>query len=402
MLKDKKIIVAVTGSIAAYRAGDICRSLVRTGASVTVIMTRAAQHFIGPATFAGLTGREPVTDLFAKGFAHLEAVRGADILVIAPATANIMAKLAAGIADDIVSTAVLAADCPVLICPAMNERMWLANATQQNVKKLNSLGYEVIGPTLGDLSCGDVGWGRLEATDKIIAAVTNRVQSAGRLSGRKILVTAGPTREYLDPVRFISNPSSGKLGYAIAEEAARRGAETILISGPTALRPPGNVEFIPIVSAADLNEAALACFDRVDAVVMAAAVADHRFARRSPGKIDKEHWPDELKTVENPDILAQLGTQKKSRVLVGFAAQTEDLSARGRAKLTAKNLDLLVATKVGFDEGFDRDEIDAIIIDRQGEETLDLIGKKDLAALLLDRLSSLFTTPPVFANLKDG
>ncbi|MDP1808034.1 MAG: bifunctional phosphopantothenoylcysteine decarboxylase/phosphopantothenate--cysteine ligase CoaBC [Actinomycetota bacterium] len=402
MLKDKKIAVAVTGSIAAYRAADICRSLVKGGASVTVLMTRAAQHFIGPTTFAGLTGRQPVTDLFASGFAHLEAVKNADILLIAPATANIIAKLAAGIADDIVTTAVLAADCPVLICPAMNEKMWLAKATRQNLKTITALGYEVIGPTLGDLSCGDVGWGRLEETERIVAVVTNRIQRAGRLKDKKLLVTAGPTREYLDPVRFISNPSSGKMGYAIAEEAARRGGETILISGPTALTPRRDLEFVPIVSAAELNEAVQSYFDRVDAVVMTAAVADHRFAQRSVEKIAKEHFPDEFKLVKNPDILAQLGALKNGRVLVGFAAQTEGLSDHGREKLTAKNLDLLVAVKVGFNEGFDRDEIDAVLIDKNGEEPLGLTGKKELAMIILDRLSLFFTTPPTFANLKDG
>jgi len=402
LLKNKRIVLAVTGSIAAYRAADICRLLLKSGADVTILMTGAAQHFIGAATFAGLTGRQPVTDLFEGGFVHLEATKGADMFLIAPATANCMAKLAAGIADDVVSTAVLAADCPVLIFPAMNEKMWLAKATRQNLRNLITLGYEVIGPAQGDLACGEAGWGRLEAPDRILAAVINRVRNAGRLKNRRFLVTAGPTREYLDPVRFISNPSSGKTGYAIAEEAARRGGKTILVSGPTALVPSRNLEFAPIVSAMELNEAVNLNYDRVDAVIMTAAVADHRFAQQSAEKLDKEHFPDKLEFVRNPDILAQLGARKKDRVLVGFAAQTEDLRERGREKLKAKNLDLLVATKVGFDEGFGRDEIDAILIDRAGEEPLGMIEKSELAIKILDRLSLFFTTPPIFANLEDG
>jgi len=392
LLNGKKIVLAVTGSIAAYRAADICRFFVRNGAKVNVLMTRSAQQFVGAATFGGLTGERPITDLFAGGYSHIETVANADLMLIAPATANIMAKLAAGIADDIVTTTVLAADCPVMIAPAMNEKMWLSAATRRNAATLCSLGYEMIGPGKGDLACGDIGWGRLAAIEAIENAVVSRIRSGGQLKSKKILVTAGPTREYLDPARFISNPSSGKMGFGVAEEAARRGGQTILVSGPTALAPSRRLRFVPIGSAIELREAILEEYDSVDAVVMTAAVADHRFAQTSTSKIDKNDISANFKLEKNPDILAELGLTKNRQILVGFAAQTHDLALNGRTKLNAKNLDLLVATKVGFNQGFGEDAIHAIIIDRDGDENLGLIGKQDLAARIIDRIAAALTS----------
>lgn len=384
MLKDKKIVLAVTGSIAAYRAADICRLLIKGGAAVTVLMTQAAQQFIGAATFAGLTGSRPVMGLFDGGFAHIDAAKDAEVILVAPATANIMAKLAAGIADDIVTASILAADCPIIICPAMNDKMWRAEATQRNLRELTALGYEVVGPDQGDLACGDSGWGRLAEVERVEAAVVGRVSHSKQLEGRRLLVSAGPTREYFDPVRFISNPSSGKMGYAVAREASSRGARVVMVSGPTSLAADRSWEFVPVESASQMRDAVLRRFDKVDAVIMTAAVADHRFSSRPGEKIDKDSWPDEIKLVRNDDILAELGKAKVRQFLVGFAAQTEDLPEHGREKLESKNLDLMVATKVGKEKGFGEDMIEAVLIEKTKTEALGIIDKKELAAKILD------------------
>lgn len=393
MFRDRKIILAVCGSIAAYRAAEICRFLTKSGATVTVLMTGSAQRFIGAATFEGLTGRPPVTELFGGGFTHLQAGGGGDLLVIAPATANIMAKLAAGIADDIVTATVLASDCPVMICPAMNEKMWFAKATQRNVRNLATLGYEIIGPAMGDLACGERGWGRLEDLADIEAAIANRVRHHAQLSDKHILVTAGPTREYMDPVRFLSNPSSGKTGFGVAEEAARRGGSTTLISGPTALTPSRRLDFIPIETAEELRLAVDQRYSRADAVVMTAAVADHRFERSVEYKIDKDRLPESLTLIRNPDILAELGRTKAKQVLIGFAAQTDDLIGHGLEKLTAKNLDLIVATKVGRGRGFGEDTIEATLVGRDTIRELGLVEKKELAVAVVDALATMLFAP---------
>jgi phosphopantothenoylcysteine decarboxylase / phosphopantothenate---cysteine ligase len=394
LLKGKNIAVGVTGSIAAYRAIDLCRFLIKQGAAVNVMMTPSAQRFIGPPTFAGLTGSPPLTDLFSGGFPHLTVAKEADLLVVAPATANIIAKLAAGIADCPVSLTALGAKCPVIVCPAMNDKLWSAAATRRNVGTLRALGYEIVGPVEGDLACGDTGQGRLSDNKSIEAAVVNRLNSAGQLRGKKVLVTAGPTREHLDPVRFLSNGSSGKTGYRIAEEAARRGAEVTLVSGPTALRALDRLDYVPVVAAADLQREVEVRFADVDAVIMTAAVADQRFASRSDRKLPKMELPPSPDLIENPDILRALSRVKTKQILVGFAAQTEDQADRGRTKLVAKGLDFIVSTRVGFNEGFGDDAIEASIVDSDSEQPLGLIEKRDLASAVIDKLAGILLERP--------
>ncbi len=386
----KRIALGVSGSIAAYKAAELSRRFVKRGVEVQAVFSRSATNFIGPATFSGITGHEPVLDLSGAGFTHLDVTRGLDALVIAPATANIIAKLAAGIADCAISTIVLAAECPVIICPAMNESMWFSLANQRNVETLRSLGYELIGPGKGDLACGDQGWGRLADIDEIEEAVVGRLRGAERFAGRRFVVTAGPTREYLDPVRFLSNPASGKTGYAVADELARRGGETVLISGPTHLRPSGLVRFIPVETAEQMRDSVNQHFSDADALVMTAAVSDHKFSETAAAKIEKDALPRSLSLERNPDILAEIGALKTdAQVLIGFAAQTEDLAAAGRRKLAAKNLDLIVCTKVGFGEGFATDDIEALLVQGEDERKLGRISKRALAGEIADELEAL-------------
>lgn len=386
----KRVVLGVSGSIAAYKAAELSRRLVLREIDVPTVLSRSARNFIGPATFAGITGREPVTDLSTAAFTHLDLVEEADAFVIAPATANILGKLAAGIADCALTTSVLAAKCPIMICPAMNETMWFSRVNQRNVSTLASLGYELIGPQCGSLACGDDGWGRLASVDAIERAIVERLESTEQLAGRKFIVTAGPTREYLDPVRFLSNPSSGKTGYAIAEELARRGGETILISGPTSLRPSGLLRFIEIESALELRDAIGDHFVDAHAVVMTAAVADHRFAHTVQKKIAKEQLSDTISLERNPDILRELGAQKaRGQVLVGFAAQTHDMERSARQKLVDKNLDLLICTKVGRQEGFGVDQLEALMLTKEDVQDLGFIEKRVLAGKLADALAAL-------------
>ncbi len=388
----KRIALGVSGSIAAYKAAELSRRFVKRGIDVQAVFSRSATNFIGPATFSGITGHAPVLDLSGSGFTHLDVTRGLDALVIAPATANIIAKLAAGIADCAISTIVSAAECPVIVCPAMNESMWFSLANQRNVETLRGLGYELIGPGKGDLACGDAGWGRLADIEEIEEAVVVRLQGAESFAGRRFVVTAGPTREYLDPVRFLSNPASGKTGYAVADELARRGGETILISGPTHLRPNGMVRFIPVETAEQMRASVKQYFNDADALVMTAAVSDHKFSETAPTKIEKDALPRSLSLERNPDILAEIGaTKTDAQVLIGFAAQTEDLAAAGRRKLAAKNLDLIVCTKVGFGEGFATDDIEALFVQGEEERKLGRISKRALAGEIADELEILLS-----------
>lgn len=387
----RAVAVCVTGSIAAYKAADLCRRFVKRGLEVRPVMTETALRFIGPATFSGITGRRPVTDIFEPGRSHIDVTENLDVLVIAPATANTIAKLAAGLADCAVTTTVAAADCPIIICPAMNERMWRSAANRRNIAGCEELGYEIIGPADGDLACGGVGQGRLAGLGQIEAAVLRRLKSTRRLRGRKFIVTAGPTREYMDPVRFLSNPSSGKTGYAVADELSRRGGEVILISGPTNLTPPGRVKLIRVESAREMREEIAGAFADATALIMTAAVADHRFAAVSEKKVAKDDIPATVTLERNPDILREMGERKKpGQTIVGFAAQTHDAEESGRKKLTEKKVDLMVCTKVGPGVGFGAEDIEAIFISKDKAETLGKIDKKDLAAALADMLESVY------------
>jgi phosphopantothenoylcysteine decarboxylase / phosphopantothenate---cysteine ligase len=346
MLSGKRIVLGVTGGIAAYKAAELCRLFVRAGAQVRVVMTEAAKEFVAPLTFQTLSGNRVYDGLFAASghysVDHVGLAQEADLVVVAPATANCLGKIAAGIADDLLATTVMAARCPVILAPAMNTAMYENPVTRQNMEKLLALGYVFVEPEEGELACGDSGRGRMAAVDDIFAAASRLLLPVRDWAGIQLLVTAGPTREPLDPVRYLTNHSSGKMGYAVAEEAAKRGARVTLISGPVNLRPPAGVETIQVTTALEMHQAVLGLFPETDVVIKAAAVADYRPATARETKI-KKGGDMSLPLVRNPDILAELGRLKQKQVLVGFAAETDHLAENATAKLTGKNLDMIVA-----------------------------------------------------------
>lgn len=400
-MKGKLITLGVTGSIAAYKAAEVASLLNKAGADVHVIMTASAQKFVAPATFAALTGNPVQTDLFAgtdgPGGAggpllpHIELAK-ADLLVVAPATANILARAAHGLADDLLSTTILAAPGPVLFCPAMNVQMYRNPVTQANLTALKKYGYHVMEPGKGPLACGEQGEGRLPEPPEIVAEIARLLGPAKDLQGLAVLVTAGGTREPIDPVRFISNRSSGKMGYALARAAATRGADVTLVSAPTALAVPGGVKIILVETARQMFDAVQEHFPRMDIVIKAAAVADYRPARTAEQKIKKEGESLVVELVKNPDILLELGRRKKpGQVLVGFAAETENLLANARRKLEEKNVDLLVANDVTRPgAGFGTDTNVVKLIYRDGKVVdLPLMEKTVLADRILDAVLAL-------------
>jgi phosphopantothenoylcysteine decarboxylase / phosphopantothenate---cysteine ligase len=352
--QNRTVVLGVGGGIAAYKACEVARLVVKGRGTVRVTMTPAATRFVGPLTFQAISGAPVLVDLLDAAseatYGHLALARAADLVVIAPATADLLARIRAGMADDAVTTTVLAATCPVLVAPAMNTRMWRNAVTQENLAALRARGFHVVGPGAGELADGDVGEGRLAEPDEI-AMAASRLLGNLDLAGRRVLVTAGPTREPIDPVRFISNPSSGKMGYAIAHVAARRGAEVALVSGPTALADPAGVKVIPVETAEQMARAVEAEAGGMDLFVGAAAVSDYRPQRASPSKIKKGDRDETLVLSRTPDILAGLGARfagkRDAPVLVGFAAETDDVIAHAREKLKRKGCDLVVANKVG-------------------------------------------------------
>jgi len=393
--------LGVTGSIAAYKAAELASLLSKAGADVHVIMTASAQKFVAPATFATLTGNPVQTDLFAGTdglggaggplLPHIELAK-ADLLVVAPATANILAKAAHGLADDLLSAALLAAPGPVLFCPAMNVHMYRNPATQANLAALKKYGHHVLEPGKGPLACGETGEGRLPEPPEIVAEIARLLGPAKDLQGLSVLVTAGGTREPIDPVRFLSNRSSGKMGYALAGAAAVRGADVTLVTAPTALAVPGGVKAVLVETAQQMFEAVLEHFPRADIVIKAAAVADYRPARTAAQKIKKEGETLVIELVKNPDILLELGRLKKpGQVLVGFAAETENLLANARRKLEKKNVDLLVAndvTRPGAGFGADTNLVKLIYRDGRVVD-LPLMKKTELAHRILDAALAL-------------
>jgi len=391
MLKGRKIVLGVTGGIAAYKAAELVRELVRAGAEVFVVMTRNAQAFITPLTFQTLSGHSVTTELFSlteeSEIGHIALADRAELLAIAPATANIIGKIAAGIADDILTTIVMATKAPVLLAPAMNVHMWENPICQENIQKLRSRGFHFIDPEAGELACGYEGKGRLAEIPAIVEEIRS-ILSPKDLSGETLLVTAGPTEEPIDPVRFLSNRSSGKMGFAVARAARRRGAQVILVSGPSALPVPSGVKFIPVRTASEMREAVLGSLPGVSTLVMAAAVSDYRPKGTSPEKIKKSRAELSLPLELNPDILHEAGQRKEKRLLIGFAAETESLLANARKKLAEKNLDLIVANDVRLPgAGFQVDTNVAKLIDRSGKvEELPLMSKEDLADCVLDRV----------------
>ncbi len=387
MFRNKKVVLGITGGISAYKCADIASWLRKNGAEVHCVMTKNATEFISPLVFQTLTGRPVVVDEFATGHGwqvvHISLVENADLFAIVPATANVIAKIAHGIADDAFTSSVLAATCPKIIAPAMNCDMYNNVATQSNIATLADRGWNIINPAKGMLACGVEGVGKLPPVEEIEARITEMLLPKNDFAGKKVVVTAGPTSEPIDPVRYITNRSSGKMGYAIAEAAAARGAEVVLVSGKTKLLEPVGVKTVQVESAVEMREAVLAEFETADVVLKAAAVADYRVAAPSDRKIKKTGDNDNmiLELVKNPDILAELGSKKTHQFLVGFAAETHDVEAYAKDKLVRKNADLLVANDVSqANAGFDVDTNIITIFSKSGEKTAYPMSSKVVAA----------------------
>ncbi|MCE5335267.1 MAG: bifunctional phosphopantothenoylcysteine decarboxylase/phosphopantothenate--cysteine ligase CoaBC [Desulfobacteraceae bacterium] len=396
MLQGKSILLGVSGGIAAYKAAELVRMFVRENASVHVVMTAGARQFVTPLTFQTLSSNPVGTDLFnlesESRISHIHKARIPDLVVLAPATANLIAKMAAGMADDLLTTILLATTAPVLVCPAMNVKMWEHPATRRNMKTLGELGYKVVDPGVGSLACKEEGTGRLAELSDIFEAAC-RVLTPPTLAGRRVLVSAGPTWEPFDPVRFISNPSTGKMGYALARIAARRAAEVHLVTGPSSIESPRGVLTHPVTTALQMQEAVAKLAPRMDAIVMAAAVSDYRPSMLAPQKLKKTREGHTVCLEPNPDILAGLGTVKPpSQVLVGFAAETENLLENARDKLVRKNLHFIVAnnlTQKGSGFGCDTNEVK--ILDRDGTVTeLPFQTKNEVAGEVWNRIERIF------------
>ncbi len=398
----KKVLVCVTGGIAAYKVPFVVRSLAELGADVRVVMTRSAARFVGEQTFAALSGNDVYTELFGAGpdVPHVELARSADLVVVAPATANSLAKMALGLAGDLFGNVMLTVRCPVLVAPAMHTEMWEHEATQSHMAVLRGRGVHVVGPESGALSSGDTGPGRMSEPDEIVGAALRLLWRAGELDGRRVLVTAAGTQEPIDPVRFIGNRSSGLMGYLIAEEAQRRGAKVTLVSGPSNLVPPAGVDVVRVKTASEMRDEVFAAAPEVDVIVKAAAVADFMPEAHAGHKLKKSAGPPEIKLVPTPDILAELGAAPSARkpgaILVGFAAETEPDPAKladlAKLKLEGKRADLIVANDVGSrDSGFDVPTNRAVIASAEGTTDVGLVTKQALASALIDRIADLLT-----------
>jgi phosphopantothenoylcysteine decarboxylase/phosphopantothenate--cysteine ligase len=393
-LGGKKILFGVCGSIAAFKAAGWVYALTKEEAHVTVVMTAAATRFVTPLTFAALSGNPTHTDMFTEGMAHIALSADVDAVLIAPATAQTIARLAQGLADDLLSTSVLAcSSASVLICPAMNSRMLAHPATQKNLATLREFGYTVVEPECGRLACGEEGAGRLAEWDTVREALLGLL-SAQDMAGQEVLITAGPTREPLDPARFLSNRSSGKMGYALARTAKRRGATVTLISGPVALEPPPGVTFVRVETALDMAEAVSRYAAAASIVVKAAAVADFRAAAFSAQKIKKTVIEPLLELAANPDILAALGRNRRpDQLLIGFAAESGNHEAEGKRKLMAKKADLIVVNDIlGSSTGFNADTNQVTLITMENVETLELLSKEETADQIWDKAMSLLVS----------
>lgn len=393
MLKDKRIVVGVTGGIAAYKACDLVSRLVKAGAQVRVVLTENAAKFVPPLTFATLSGSPAVIDTFAPRheLEHISLAKWGEAYVIAPATANCLGKLANGIADDLLTTTALAMTAPLLIAPAMNANMWRHPATQANLRTLLSRGVKTVGPAAGRLACGDDDIGRMAEPAEIVEALETLMNPKRDFDGVHVLVTAGPTIERIDPVRYITNRSSGKMGYALAEAARDRGAEVMLVSGPVSLAASAGVEVVPIESSAQLCDAVLARGEWADVVIQAAAPADFRPVQTADRKIKKTGDGMTLALENTTDIAAELGRRKRpGQVLVAFAAETDDVLENARGKLVRKNADLVVANDVSrADAGFGVDTNAVTLITAEDAQTLPLMSKRAVADGILDRVAAL-------------
>jgi phosphopantothenoylcysteine decarboxylase / phosphopantothenate---cysteine ligase len=397
-----RITLGVTGGVAAYKAAELVRRLQQDGFSVQVVMTRGAREFVTPLTFAALSGQKVITDLFAESggeanlesaIEHIAVAQRTDLLLVAPATADILAKFARGIADDFLTTLYLASTAPVVVAPAMNVNMWNHAATQENVETLRARGVKIVDPDEGYLACGMTGAGRLAGQEQIVAAVHDTLRLQRDLEGQTVLVTAGPTCEDLDPVRYLTNRSSGKMGYAVAEAAALRGARVILVSGPTALDGPAGVERIDVRTAAEMHRTVLDKFPESSIAIFAAAVADYRPAQTLDQKIKRNKEPFTLALEPTPDILASVAQNKGDRLVVGFAAETERVAENARKKLAAKNADLIVANDVTAEgAGFHHDTNIVTLFARDGRDLpLPRMSKSEVALRILDEVVRLRT-----------
>jgi phosphopantothenoylcysteine decarboxylase/phosphopantothenate--cysteine ligase len=392
--QQRMVVLGVTGGIACYKAVELVRLLVKNGFKVRVIMTRGAIEFVTPLTFQTLSGNPVATETFSltqeSEIGHINLADSADLFVIAPTTANVIGKLASGIADDLLTTVLMATQAPVLLAPAMNIHMYENVIVQENLRKLRRVGYHIMDPAEGYLACGYDGKGRLPDPEKISDEI-ERLLRKKDLAGENFLITAGPSREPLDPVRYISNRSSGKMGYALARAALRRGATVALVSGPTALEPPSGARLIEVNTAAEMREAVLKEYPHSSAVIMAAAVADYHAVAPSGQKIKRGVGDLELRLIPNPDILKELGQNKDGKWLIGFAAETENLTANAQKKLHEKNLDIVIANNVAEEgSGFDGDTNVGTIIDRTGAvRSLPLMSKDDLADCIYDHYLAL-------------
>ncbi len=389
------VVLGITGSIAAYKAAELASLLVKKEYAVHVIMTPAATKFITPLTLQAISQNPVYVDMFDSPgsweIGHISLARRADLILVAPATADIIARIAAGMADDLLAATILAARAPVLLAPAMNDGMYANPVLQEKIAYLKRFGYHFIEPESGRLACGTVGQGRLAEPARIVSAADRLLEGGKALAGKRILVTAGPTREPLDPVRFLSNYSSGKMGYAIAGEARRRGADVTLVSGPAQLAPPAGVELVPVETAQEMFEAVVSSYDQADIVIKAAAVSDFRPRQRAGQKLKKLSAELMLELERTPDILRYLGQHKQGQILVGFAAETEDLLVNAGAKLKEKHLDLVIAnnlTEPGAGFGVDTNLV--TLLYSNGEIIkLPMMSKIELAGTLLDKIAAL-------------
>jgi len=390
----KKIVLGVTGGIAAYKSAELARLLIKAGAELRVVMTPAASEFIQPLTFQALSGHRVYTDIFdadaESAMDHIELARWADLMVVAPASADFIAKLQQGFADNILLTLCLASKQPVAIAPAMNQQMYANPATQENLNTLSSRGTLVWGPDAGEQACGDVGLGRMLEAEHLMQMVESHFQP-GRLTGKRVLITAGPTREAIDPVRYISNHSSGKMGYALAQAAKQAGAEVTLVSGPVNLTAPAGVTVIAVESALEMRDAVMREVGEADLFIACAAVADYRVEQQSQQKIKKSDDQMKISLVRNPDIVSEVTSLEKPPFTLGFAAETENLEAHARDKLERKNLNMIAANRVGDNVGgFVADNNEVLLLWPQGEELLPLANKQEIAQQLIERMSDLY------------
>ena len=385
MLSGKNVVLGVTGSIAAYKIANLASALVKLHADVTVIMTKNATNFINPITFETLTGNKCLVDTFDRNFQysveHVSLAKKTDLFLVAPASANVIGKLAHGIADDMLTTTILACRCPKLVSPAMNTNMYENPIVQDNLKKLEHYGFEVIDPASGYLACGDTGAGKMPEPETLLSYILRELACEKDLAGKKVLVTAGPTQEKIDPVRYITNHSTGKMGYAIAEDCMRRGAEVTLVTGPVALTPPPFVHVIPVVSAADMAQAVKGSADQQDIIIKAAAVADYRPVNPADEKVKKKDGEASLSLERTEDILSYLGEHKREgQFICGFSMETEHMLENSRAKLLKKHADMIVANNLKTaGAGFGTDTNVVTIITAEDCRELELMSKADVA-----------------------